>query len=349
MVVNNPNNWHWVDKNCIDWAKKYLHEKLTGVSTDSGEETYAIVDKVSSIEGDCEVNQRKGKVISLFDLEIVMAMKGQVEGNGFEGSISVPEVAFDSEIDDYQFEISVYKETTKLNEIKPIIREKLLPKFREIFQQFGKDLLIANGNDIQISQEKVTSTFTKSNQKQSLGEFNKNASTTATSGNTTVKTSTQTDASSSSKKTSAIKIGTGNTTTIHLEPTFNAPAEELYKTFLDKERIIAWSKGGVKSDGKERLLQKDEEFEIFGGNIISKLVEEVPNKILKFEWRLLSWNKGNNSTIRMEFHESKEFHETKIQVDWSGIPIGEEDRARANFEDYYVRSIKLTFGFGAVL
>lgn len=38
-----------------------------------------------------------------------------------------------------------------------------------------------------------------------------------------------------------------------------------------------------------------------------------------------------------------------LVVKWSGIPVGEEDRVRGNFEDYYIRSIKITFGFGAVL
>lgn len=68
-----------------------------------------------------------------------------------------------------------------------------------------------------------------------------------------------------------------------------------------------------------------------------------------FPLKLKDWSAAFNSTIEMTFHESQEFHETKLQVKWTGIPVGEEDRVRANFEEYYVRSIKLTFGFGAVL
>lgn len=41
--------------------------------------------------------------------------------------------------------------------------------------------------------------------------------------------------------------------------------------------------------------------------------------------------------------------ETKVVVKFGGIPIGEEERVRDNFEDMYIRSIKITFGFGAVL
>ena len=96
-------------------------------------------------------------------------------------------------------------------------------------------------------------------------------------------------------------------------------------------------------------LSIGEKFELFGGNVTSELIEKSEGVKLVFNWRLNDWRKGNVSRLQMEFHESKEYHETKMQVTWTGIPIGEEDRVRGNFEEYYVRSIKLTFGFGAVL
>ncbi|KAJ4136683.1 Co-chaperone [Fusarium falciforme] len=53
MVVNNPNNWHWVDKNCIGWAKEYFKQKLVGVEAGSvKDKKYAKIKSVSSIEGD---------------------------------------------------------------------------------------------------------------------------------------------------------------------------------------------------------------------------------------------------------------------------------------------------------
>ena len=171
MVVNNPNNWHWVDKNCIGWAKEYFKQKLVGVEAGSvKDKKYAKIKSVSSIEGDCEVNQRKGKVISLFDLKITVLIEGHVDSKDglalpFEGSINVPEVAFDSEASSYQFDISIFKETSELSEAKPLIRSELLPKLRQIFQQFGKDLLATHGNDIQVPESQVKSNYTRGNQK----------------------------------------------------------------------------------------------------------------------------------------------------------------------------------------
>lgn len=351
MVVNNPNNWHWVDKNCFGWAKEYFQEKLVGVETGSAKDNkYAKIKSVSSIEGDCEVNQRKGKVISLFDLKLTLLIEGHVKSKDgsplpFEGSINVPEVAFDSEESSYQFEISIFKETSELNEVKPVIRSELLPKLRQIFLQFGRDLLATNANDIQVPESQVKSNYTRSNQQSSRGEAKGPASKPGKSASPSAAASAAAAGSDANKP---IQKGSGNSTSIYLEPTFNVPSSELYETFLDKQRILAWSRSAQFFNSTPKL-EANEKFELFGGNVISELVSCEKDKKLVFRWKLKDWSASFNSTIEMTFHESQEFHETKLQVKWTGIPVGEEDRVRGNFEDYYVRSIKLTFGFGAVL
>lgn len=346
MVVHNPNNWHWVDKNCFTWAREYFSEKLPKLNTGEVDGKYAEISSLSSLEGDCEVNQRKGKVISLFDLSMVMLIKGHVKDQPFEGSITVPEVAFDSEASDYQFDISIYKETSQLNEVKPLIREKLLPQLRELFQSFGQDLLLEHGSDIQLPEDSVSSTFTKANQQDSFAKSTGSKESKSTAKTVASKTSAGTK---TQEKPNNFTSG-GNTTSIHLEPTFNVPASELYRTFIDKQRIMAWSKSfACPKGGSGPTLAVGDAFELFGGNVTSELIEAVEDKKLVFSWRLGDWREKAKSTLTMELHESKDYHETKLQVSWSGIPVGEEDRVRGNFEEYYVRSIKITFGFGAVL
>ncbi|QLQ82273.1 hypothetical protein HG537_0H00340 [Torulaspora globosa] len=346
MVVHNPNNWHWVDKNCFSWAREYFSEKVVKLNTGEVEGKYAEISSLSSLEGDCEVNQRKGKVISLFDLNMVMLIKGYVNDQQFEGSITVPEVAFDSGKDDYQFDISIYKETSQLNEIKPLIREKLLPQLREIFQKFSHDLLVTHGSDIQLPEDSVNSTFTKANQQDSFASSAGPKESKSLPKNQAPKAGTATG----SPEKPIVSTSGGNTTSIHLEPTFNVPASELYRTFIDKQRIMAWSKSfACPKAGSEPTLNVGDEFELFGGNVTSRLTHAEKDKQLVFTWRLSDWRDKVESKLIMEFHESKEYHETKLQVNWTGIPLGEEDRVRGNFEEYYVRSIKITFGFGAVL
>jgi len=75
MVLHNPNNWHWVNKDAFAWAKEYLEEKLTGISAEDDGVTAKIL-KLASMDGDVDVSQRKGKVITLFDVKLELEYEG---------------------------------------------------------------------------------------------------------------------------------------------------------------------------------------------------------------------------------------------------------------------------------
>jgi activator of HSP90 ATPase len=75
MVLHNPNNWHWVNKNVSSWAQEYLERELTGIKAEQDNVT-AEVTRVVSMDGDVDVNQRKGKVITLFDVRLQLEYSG---------------------------------------------------------------------------------------------------------------------------------------------------------------------------------------------------------------------------------------------------------------------------------
>ncbi len=75
MVLHNPNNWHWVNKDVSEWTKSYLTEELVGVSAEKGE-VNARIDSVLSLDGDVDVSQRKGKVITIFDFKLSLEYSG---------------------------------------------------------------------------------------------------------------------------------------------------------------------------------------------------------------------------------------------------------------------------------
>lgn len=117
MVLHNPNNWHWVNKDVSEWARDYLERSLTVISVEEGDVS-AKITQVETMTGDVDVSQRKGKVITLFDVELKLAWEGITnvilfmsvssfsegkirKGETVSGSISVPEVAHDTEEDEY--------------------------------------------------------------------------------------------------------------------------------------------------------------------------------------------------------------------------------------------------------
>lgn len=75
MVLHNPNNWHWVNKDASEWAKDYLGQTLTEIKAEEGDVSAAIT-KVISMDGDVDVSQRKGKVITLFDVKLQLEYEG---------------------------------------------------------------------------------------------------------------------------------------------------------------------------------------------------------------------------------------------------------------------------------
>lgn len=118
MVLHNPNNWHWVNKDVAPWAREYLKENLTAISAEDGDVS-AKVTKIVSMDGDVDVSQRKGKVITLFDVKLQLEYQGTgrplqptwalltlfvgstKEEEDVTGSITIPEVAHDTEEDEY--------------------------------------------------------------------------------------------------------------------------------------------------------------------------------------------------------------------------------------------------------
>ena len=75
MVLHNPNNWHWVNKDVSEWAREYLQSNLTQIEAGKGNNTARIMN-VSGMDGDVDVSQRKGKVITLFDVEVQLEFEG---------------------------------------------------------------------------------------------------------------------------------------------------------------------------------------------------------------------------------------------------------------------------------
>ena len=77
MVLHNPNNWHWVNKAVSDWAREWFKDNCTKLEATNGDVT-ARISGVQSMDGDVDVSQRKGKVITIFDVKLVLEYSGKL-------------------------------------------------------------------------------------------------------------------------------------------------------------------------------------------------------------------------------------------------------------------------------
>lgn len=133
-----------------------------------------------------------------------------------------------------------------------------------------------------------------------------------------------------------------NTTTVTAHDEFRTTAEEMYQTFTDPQRLAAFTRA------PPRLFEGAQEggkFSIFDGNVTGEFVKlEPPTKIIQ-KWRLAQWPEGHTSLQEIVFDQNNVDRVTNMRVTWTGVPVGQEEVVQRNWEGYYVRSIKQTFGY----
>ncbi|KAI9678845.1 MAG: hypothetical protein M1817_005905 [Caeruleum heppii] len=323
MVLHNPNNWHWVNKDVAAWAKDYLDKNLTGI-TEEADGITARLEKVLSMDGDVDVSQRKNKVITLFDVKLQLEYSGSTpEEQDVGGTITIPEVAHDTQEDEYVFEIDIYSDASSKQPVKDLVRRQMVPELRKRLAQLGPALIAEHGKDIQHA---VPAAFP-----------NSNSTTSATSGG---------QATSGGSKAHSHSIPTGttqggakgpavNVTTVTDTEEFQTTAAELYQTFTDPQRLAAFTRAaprlfeGAKKGGR---------FELFGGNVTGDFIElEEPKKLVQ-RWRLKQWPEGHYSTLQVTFDQNDQDAVTVMRVKWDGVPIGQEEVTKRNWREYYVVS-----------
>ena len=84
MVLHNPNNWHWVNKDVSEWARAWLQENLSKIDSEN-DGVAAKITNVTSMDGDVDVSQRKGKVITLFDVKLQLEYEGMAKDSFVSG------------------------------------------------------------------------------------------------------------------------------------------------------------------------------------------------------------------------------------------------------------------------
>ncbi|CAR26314.1 hypothetical protein ZYGR_0H01230 [Zygosaccharomyces rouxii] len=140
VVVVNPNNWHWVEKNTLSWSQAYFEEKLPQLQVEDGSHQ-VIVTKVSSVRGDSNVSQRKGKPICYFDLQIslMVAVKDGAD-ELISGSLTVPELTHDEEPE--------IKMESSFGEHQTLLEKQFYPVLLEALLRYQSDLMRAHSGDL---------------------------------------------------------------------------------------------------------------------------------------------------------------------------------------------------------
>lgn len=210
--------------------------------------------------------------------------------------------------------------------MKDLIRAKIVPQLRQKLHKLGPSLIAEHGKDLQHAAS-------------SSSEFDTTTITTSSSAaQAHAKPALSTFQSSTAAANHAPLV---NTTTVNSTEEFRTTAAELYTTFTSADRLTAFTRAPPKLFEGATVGGK---FELFGGNVSGEFLElEEPTKIVQ-KWRLGQWPTGHYSKLEIKFDQNERDAVTVMRVLWEGVPAGQEEVTRRNWGEYYVRSIKTTFG-----
>jgi activator of HSP90 ATPase len=120
---------------------------------------------------------------------------------------------------------------------------------------------------------------------------------------------------------------------IHQEVDFAASPQRVYEALLDAKQFAAFS-------GRPAEINRETggAFSLFGGHIIGRNLELVPNQRIVQAWRVVTWPEGAYSIARFEL--KAQGSGTRLVLDHIGFPEGLHDHLAEGWESNYWALLK---------
>jgi activator of HSP90 ATPase len=121
--------------------------------------------------------------------------------------------------------------------------------------------------------------------------------------------------------------------TIHQEVDFKASPQRIYEALLDAKQFTTFS-----TMPAETNREVGGAFSLFGGHIIGRNVELIPNKRIVQAWRVVDWPEGVYSIAKFEL--KPQGSGTHMVFDHTGFPEELRDHLAEGWEDHYWARLK---------
>lgn len=124
---------------------------------------------------------------------------------------------------------------------------------------------------------------------------------------------------------------------LKMSATFNVPAKEIYKAWLDSKKHSAMTGGAAVVSAKVNSKHS-----AWDGYIWGKNVEIVPGKKIIQTWRTTEFADNDlDSLLEIDFTEKK--GKTTVTLTHTNIPKGQGKNYRKGWKDYYFTPMKQYF------
>ena len=116
--------------------------------------------------------------------------------------------------------------------------------------------------------------------------------------------------------------------TIHQEVSFGAPPSKVYRALMSSEEHALFT--GAPADIK---AENGGSFSCYGGRVLGRNVELVPDERIVQAWRPASWPEGVYSIARFELQADGD--NTRLVFDQAGVPEKEIEHIDAGWHRMY--------------
>jgi activator of HSP90 ATPase len=122
---------------------------------------------------------------------------------------------------------------------------------------------------------------------------------------------------------------------IHQEVVFQASRKRVYEALTDPKQFtkVTTFSPVMKAAPAEISREAGGSFTCFGGHIVGRQVELVPNERIVQAWRVVTWDPGVYSIAKFEFKEQGS--ETRLVFDHTGFPNGKAEHLATGWKENY--------------
>ena len=117
-------------------------------------------------------------------------------------------------------------------------------------------------------------------------------------------------------------------TSLHQEVDFKASSHRIYEILLDSKQFTAFSGAPAEISPNEGGA-----FSMFGGKIVGRNVELVPDQRIVQAWRPAYWNLGEYTLVKFEL--KPQGSETRVLLDHTGFHEGDFGHFDSGWRQHY--------------
>lgn len=329
------------------------------------------VTELTSVTGDCVVNNRKGKVIAAYELDVIAkwALKNDAS---IKGELRLPYVSEENADEDPEIKISLAggvsgRPAEEARSTVVAARPRVWTKMRVFVDELIKGgprnpAAGGLGKDSDEPAPKAADDASAASHSEPAAEPAAAAPGTAAAPSSSPASSPSPSTSASAPAQTSTSASSGGAAadgsfvptkgrTLEFSERFYAGAKELYECFTDERRVSAFTGAPARVEPRP-----GGQVSLFGGSVTGSFISLSPPEDgraeLVLSWRFSSWADDDVSRVTLTFHEATR-GDVKVTLTQQGVP--DEDRfgqhdvlnlTRAGWREQIFGRIRRVFGYG---